>query len=99
MLTETLTAVHDAGDSGQVEREVPWMGDLIRDVVLSYTDKELVRVHSVLTENKTLTIVHGAGDSGQVEREVPWIRENYCKMVCCHALIKSYGSPSAFCVD
>ena len=53
----------------------------------------------MLTESHTLTIIHGAGDSGQVEREIPWIRENYCKMVCCHALIKSYGSPSAFCVD
>ena len=54
---------------------------------------------SVLTENQTLTIVHGAGDSSQVEREVPWIRENYCKTVCCHTLIKSYGGPSAFYVD
>ena len=36
--------------------------------VLSWTDKELVRVLSVLTE--TLTTVHFAGDSGPVEREV-----------------------------
>ena len=36
--------------------------------VLSWTDKELVRVFSVLTE--TLTAVHFAGDSGPVRREV-----------------------------
>ena len=52
---------------------------------------------SVLTE--TLPAVHEAGDSGQVEREVPWIGENFYKVLCCHALIKSYGSLSVFCVD
>ena len=25
VLSETLTTVHDAGDSGQVGREVPWI--------------------------------------------------------------------------
>ena len=68
MLTETLTAVHDAGDSGQVGREVPWMGENVCKMCCHWTDKELVRVLSVLTE--TLTTVHFAGDSGPVEREV-----------------------------
>ena len=27
VLTETHTSVHDAGDPGQVGREVPWIGE------------------------------------------------------------------------
>ena len=48
---------------------------------------------------ETLTVVHVAGVFGQVKREIPWIRENFYKVLCCHALIKSYGSLSVFCVD
>ena len=67
MLTETHTSVHDAGDSGQVGREVPWIRENVCKMCC-HGLIELVRVLSMLTE--TLTTVHFAGDSGPVEREV-----------------------------
>ena len=33
MLTETLTTVRDAGDSGQAGREVPWIGENVYKVL------------------------------------------------------------------